>query len=78
MSRHEGEGRRRPTAHERLMTDLPNDAADEAADTITPDVGADATERVDLPATSEPIEAVATDTSLTAETSEPDRDSIFL
>jgi vancomycin resistance protein YoaR len=84
MSRHEGEGRRRPTAHERLMTDLPNDAADEAADTITPDVGADATERLDLPATSETTDGVettatvettdtvATDTSLIAETSEPD------
>ena len=69
MSRHEGEGRRRPTAHERLMTDLPNDAADEAADTITPDVGADATERIDVPATAETAESV--ETTDTVETGTP-------
>src|SRR4029079_10690687 len=66
------------------MTDVTHDAADEAADTITPDVGADATERLDLPATSETTDGVettatvettdnvATDTSPPAATCEPD------
>ena len=31
------EARRRPTAHEHLMTDLPNSAADRAANASTPD-----------------------------------------
>ena len=31
------EARRRPTAYEHLMTDLPNSKADEAADAPTPD-----------------------------------------